>query len=72
MAGADDFNTIREDEDADGGTNEVVPMDEGIDHEFFEDTSGDFGFAQGVDTATGLNLTEIAHDEAHGSIELGW
>ena len=70
MAGADDLDTVTENQNPDGGAVEVVPVHQGVDQQFFYGFGRDFQLAQGVEASAILHVVQVAFDKGKAALEL--
>ncbi|MCV4265286.1 hypothetical protein [Pseudomonas capsici] len=63
VPGADQFDTIGEDHDPDGGADKVVAVDQGIDQQFFKYLLRHFKLAEGIEALLALHVVQVALDE---------
>lgn len=66
MTGADDLDAAVQYKQPDRGADQIVPMNRGVDPQFFKHDAGHFGKTRIVNTAPGLDFMEVAHDEGEG------
>lgn len=69
MTGADDLNAAVQHKQPDRGADEIVPMNQGVDQQFFKHDTGHFGNTWIVNAAPGLDFVEVAHDEGEGVVK---
>ena len=56
VPGANQFDTIGEDHDPDGGADKVVAVDQGIDQQFFKHLLRHFQLAEGIEALLSLHV----------------
>ena len=66
VAGADDFDAVVVDEQADRRVHQLVAVDESVDQQLLEDAFRDLRLTGRVHSPPRLHLVQVAHDEAKG------
>ena len=66
MTGADDLDAAVQYKQPDRGADQIVPMNQGVDQQFFKHDAGHFGKTRIVNAAPGLDFVDVAHDEGEG------
>ncbi len=63
VAGADDFDAVGKDEDANGRAGEVVTVHQGVDQQFLQSNFGHFQNAGRIEALVALHAVQVAFDE---------
>ena len=69
MTGADDFNAVVENEQANRRTYQIISMHQRIDQQLFEHACGNFWQSRRIYTASSLHLVKVTHDKSQSIIK---